>query len=145
MEMEMEGRRNLIGWILEGDGHVTWRWWSKMSVSCHHLKPSKAHKIRLSEGDQISHNSLSIWVEFPVFNFSILNLQEYDLSIYSRRGLKMKRHNSKTRLFKIGAKTSHMRSMTCFPTLTPSKTISTPTLLCHMEGVTLFCTLAPHI
>jgi len=25
MEMEMEGRRNLIGWRLEGDGHATWR------------------------------------------------------------------------------------------------------------------------
>ena len=57
----------------------------------------------------------------------------------------MKRHNSKTRLFKIGAKTSHMRSVTCFPTLAPPKTISTPTLLCHIEGVTLFCTLAPLI
>ena len=74
-----------------------------------------------------------------------MNLQKHGLSIYSRRGLKMKRHNSKTRLFKTGAKTSHMRSVTCFPTLAPPKTISTPTLLYHMEGVTLFCTLAPLI
>jgi len=57
----------------------------------------------------------------------------------------MKMHNSKTRLFKIEAKTSHMRSVTCFSTLAPPKTISTPTLLCHMEGVTLFCPLAPLI
>ena len=41
----------------------------------------------------------------------------------------MKMHNSKTRLFKIEAKTSHMRSVTCFSTLAPPKTIATHILL----------------
>jgi len=79
------------------------------------------HKMRQEEGAAIltTHTNLCIVIFLKI---QILNLHEHCLSIYSIRGLKMKRHNSKTRLFKIGAKTSHMRSVTCFPTLAPPKT-----------------------
>ena len=66
----------------------------------------KAHKMRLSKEIQISHKSLSKWVEFLYINYPILNLQEPNLSIYNRRGLKWNTNETQSSLqiqMQIGA------------------------------------------
>jgi len=88
-------KKNIEGWrsvgMEFGEEHATW-WW-KLQDECMNAATSsspKAHKMRLWKGDQISQSSLSIWVEFLFINYQILNLQEPNLSIYNRRGLKWK-------------------------------------------------------
>jgi len=113
----------------------TWRRWtrhldgerSKMSASCRHLKLFKAHKIRLNEGDQISHNSLNL-SRVSFLQFLILNLQEHGTSFYSRRGLKMKSQKSHQSLSNSAPKTSHKESVTWFLLWHLLKATSTPTL-----------------
>jgi len=95
-----------------------------MSASCRHLKPSKAHKIRLNEGDQISLNLSKV----SFLQFLILNLHEHGTSIYSVRVLKFRWENSNETHLKLPQKTSYIRGVTWFLYLGPPKTISTPTL-----------------
>jgi len=65
-----EARRNLCGCSHGTEEHAIWRWlFQDKCMNAATWSFPNTHKMRQNEGEQVSHNSLSIWVDWPFLKF----------------------------------------------------------------------------